>query len=221
MDTLVDGFPRSEDPGADGADRAIHDCCDVFIAEAFHLTEGDGGAQVFREVADCLVDDRLQLFRQQVVLRGIHLFQGIITTVKLRLIDLDVAGRRAPVSGNQVVFRGVDGDAIHPGVKRAVSPEIGKGPICLDECILGYVMNLGVITDKAADDRQDFVLILDYEQVKGALIAFLNAFNQLLIRILRQLRCLSAKSPKLSGPTEVRFRLSPAAMNCYDRAAYP
>ena len=65
-------------------------------------------------------------------------------------------------------------------------------------------MNLGMIANKAADDRQDFVLILYYEQVKGTFIAFLNAFNQLLIRILRYLRCHSAKTPKHFGTTEVR-----------------
>src|SRR5690606_30022578 len=102
---------------------------------------------------------------------------------EFRIFHIDITRRRTPVTRNQMVFGSIDSDAVHPGVKRTVPAEIWQGPIGFYKGVLSNIMNFRMITDKATDNSQDFVLVFDNEQIKGALVAFLHPFYQLLIGI--------------------------------------
>src|SRR5690625_6010318 len=96
-----------------------------------------------------------------------------------------------------MVFRGIDGNPVQPGIEGAIATEIAQGAISLDKSLLRDVLNLGMVAHIAAYDGKDLVLILKHEQIERAFVTFLYARYQLLVCVLRRLRCHS-KTPKHS-----------------------
>jgi hypothetical protein len=47
-----DGFARTEDAGAHGADGAVHHVGNLFVAQAFDLAQRDGLPQIFGQRLD-------------------------------------------------------------------------------------------------------------------------------------------------------------------------
>src|SRR5690625_6900479 len=94
-----------------------------------------------------------------------------------------------------MVFRGIDGNPVQPGIEGAIATEIAQGAISLDKSLLRDVLNLGMVAHIAAYDGKDLVLILKHEQIERAFVTFLYARYQLLVCVLRRLRCHS-KTPR-------------------------
>src|SRR5690625_7072459 len=90
-----------------------------------------------------------------------------------------------------MVFRGIDGNPVQPGIEGAIATEIAQGAISLDKSLLRDVLSLGMVAHIAAYDGKDLVLVLKYEQIARALVTFLHARYRLLVCVLCRLRCHS------------------------------
>ncbi len=75
-------------------------------------------------------------------------------------------------------------DPLHPRVKRTVTPKPRQRPVRFYESILSDILRQVRITHIAHNQIDDFVLVFQYQQIERALVAFLDSFDQLLIRRL-------------------------------------
>src|SRR5690606_21961567 len=119
----------TEDPGAHGADGTSHDLGDLLVAEAVHFAQGDGHAQLLRQIVDRRGDMALDLLAEQFVLRGGPVLELRIGGEVHGILDGDVVAGRAPALRHQVVLGGVYGDLVHPGVERAVTTTVPQGTV--------------------------------------------------------------------------------------------
>jgi hypothetical protein len=58
---------------------------------------------------------------------------------------------------------------------------LGQRPVCLDEGILGHILDLGGIPHEARDQADDLAVVLGDQQLERGLVAILDALNQHLI----------------------------------------
>src|SRR5690606_1031550 len=71
----------------------------------------------------------------------LDILEGMITLVEFRVLSTDIVIWWPPTASNQVILRRIDGDAVQPGVKGAVTPEISKRTIGLDERFLSNILS--------------------------------------------------------------------------------
>jgi hypothetical protein len=76
-------------------------------------------------------------------LRGGLLLEPYTYVQLLGQLRIEIRIRRPTTLGHQKILRGIDGDAIKPGVEGALRPEAGQGPVGLDKGLLGDIQRLG------------------------------------------------------------------------------
>jgi len=69
----------------------------------------------------------------------------------------------------------------HLQLRNRIAAETGQRAVCLDKSILRDILGLRRIPHKAGNEPPELALVLGYQQIKGVLIATLNALYQLLI----------------------------------------
>ena len=69
------------------------------------------------------------------------------------------------------IARGVDGDAVHPRIKRAVPTEGRQSTVSLDERFLCNVFGFRRITQQSSHQFYDLVLISKHQQVERTSLA--------------------------------------------------
>src|SRR5690606_11924190 len=210
LNLLVDGFSSPEDTGSHSAHGAVHDDGDFFVAQTLELPKSYCRFKILGQTLDGLVDHFLQFVAEQQVLGSILIFQSITPCIELRIVHVHIRGRWTTTACDQMVLGSVDGDAVQPSIERTVPTEIAKCSIGFNKSFLSNIMHFAAVPNKASDDRQDLMLVLQYQQIKGALVPFLDALHQLLICFLRRLRCHLA-TPNTAMPTVGARDLQPFA----------
>ncbi|CAG9241818.1 conserved hypothetical protein [Paraburkholderia caribensis] len=88
---------------------------------------------------------------------------------------------RSPALGRKVILGRVDGNPVQPRIERGLAAELGQRPVCLDEGILGHILDLGGIPHEARDQADDLAVVLGDQKLERGLVTILDAFNQHLI----------------------------------------
>ena len=94
------------------------------------------------------------------------------------MLQVEVVFDGAAVTGDDGVLGGVDGDAVEPGVERAVAAKLRQRAVRLDEGLLGNVLGFGRIAYISHDQLDHFVLVLEHQRIERPLVAALYAANQ-------------------------------------------
>ena len=110
----------------------------------------------------------------------------VIVLEKLGILGTHIAIRRASTTRYQMILRSVDGYPVKPGVESTVSPEVSQRPVGLDESLLSHVLSFLLVMHETHHQPQNPVLVLEYQQIKGTLVATLHALDQLLILFFYQ-----------------------------------
>src|SRR5438552_806105 len=109
----VDCLARAEYSRTNGADRAIHDGCNILVTQAFDLAQRDGVAQLFGQLHQGVVDVFRDLPGHQHALGRVDVAQLLAALESLRVLRIELGrGRDAPPQRDQVVLRRVDADPV-------------------------------------------------------------------------------------------------------------
>jgi hypothetical protein len=77
-----------------------------------------------------------------------------------------------------MIFRRVDRNPVQPGIKRTVATKTGQRTIRLDKSFLGNIQCLVLIVYITADQTDDLVLVLFYQQIESTFVTSLNPLDQ-------------------------------------------
>jgi hypothetical protein len=97
----IDRFARAEDPRTHGADRAAHLLRDLLVTQAFHLAQGDGGPQFFRQCFDSAHHRLFHLLRIKFAFGRVGVAQARTHVELLGIAGIDVVGGRTAVVGDR------------------------------------------------------------------------------------------------------------------------
>src|SRR5713101_7639146 len=202
----------TEYPRADRADRAIHDRCDVLIAQAFELAQRDGVAQLLRQSLHRVVYRLRDLLGHHHALRRVDIAQLLAILKTFGVLGIELGrGRSAPAHGHQVVLGRIDADAVQPCIECAVAPERGQCAIRFDECFLCDILDLDWVPDKPGQQPRQLALVLRHQQFESMLVASLGPLDQLPVEI-----------PLIHLPPSLTKRCRASVLSCPQAAAvYP
>ena len=88
------------------------------------------------------------------------------------------AGLRAATPPTELVETGVGGDPVRPGRERSSAVEAVESSDDGDQCLLGGVERVGVVSCESATDRIDAGLMLLQKGIKGATVSALSGGDQ-------------------------------------------
>ncbi|MOA01049.1 hypothetical protein D3C78_1204350 [compost metagenome] len=143
----------------------------------------------------------LDLIAQQGALRRFEVLEGMIAFEELGILGADIAVRRPPTARHQVILRRVHGNPVQPRVEGAVTAEVGQGTVGLDERLLRHILSFLGIVHETHDQPENLVLILEDQQIEGALVATLDPLDQQLIRFLGLHSCSFKRPERTAQPS--------------------
>ena len=88
------------------------------------------------------------------------------------------AGLRATTPPTELVETGVGGDPVRPGRERRAAVEAVESSDDGDQCLLGGVERVGVVSCESATDRIDAGLMLVQKGIKGVTVSALSGGDQ-------------------------------------------
>src|SRR6266702_4374374 len=181
---LGNRLARAEYPRPDGADRAIHDRRYVLVTQAFDFAQRDGVAQFFWQLIHRVAHGARNLLGHHYALGRIDIAQLLAVLETFGILGIELGHRRgAPPHRHQIVFGRIDADPVQPRVKGALAPERRQRAVCLDECLLCDILDLGGVPNKPSQQARQLALVLRHEQLESMLVAPLRPLDQLPVEI--------------------------------------
>ena len=149
---ILQGATPAQDAGLDGADAALENLGDFFVAEAFKVAQNHGAAERMRDLLQSLVHNGLKFLRSEKVEgrgAGVFDFESGVPLVGSRIdgnVFLEMALEPAAV-----IERFADSDAVEPGLERAAAMEAANSLEGFQKNFLSSVGGIGSITEHADD----------------------------------------------------------------------
>jgi len=151
-----------------GADAALQDFGDFFVAQSFEIAKDYGAAKDLRDFLKRVLHGCLNFVRRELIerrLREIFNLDGDVAFFGFG-IDGDVFLKMA-LGPSLVVQRFADGDAIEPSFERAALTETANATERLEEDFLGAIGCIGDIAEHAQYKVIDGAVIVGNKPVKG------------------------------------------------------
>lgn len=146
---------------------------DLGVVEPGEISEYDRRLEFLGELCEGIVDidaggDCLAGIKRRATT------EGLIRNV----LVIREAGLRAATPATELVETGVGGDPVRPGCERRAAIEALESFDDGDQCLLGGVERVGVVSGESATDRIDAGLMLLQKGIKSAAIAALRGGDQ-------------------------------------------
>lgn len=167
---LADFLPGPVQIPANGRLRHVHDIRDVIDLTAFDITEDKCRFLLAVQAFGSLVQMLAQTAVAEVAL-------GIIPMMFSRFADIIQRFMTVTAMFTHIVYRGVDGDSIQPGIESfilVVTPQVLRS---LDKYILSDIGGLIIIADHLVSQSADLVSVAADQFAKGTLISLLHPSN--------------------------------------------
>ncbi|HEY3302113.1 MAG TPA: hypothetical protein VGL70_01115 [Candidatus Binatia bacterium] len=148
-------------PGPDGPELQGQTFGDLLIGKTFHIAQYENHPLLFRQSADGLFQQSLELLAFEKTVR----IRGGIATKRLQVID----NFREPALARLFLFMvqaTVGRNAIKPGGKKRLTVEIPERVLNLDENVLGQIFGFGPIAEHPGGDPQHPAPVLQNQLIE-------------------------------------------------------